>query len=90
MTIPTHAGQANVSADDLLATLVLCLLNTEPKNLLGEARFLDNVSTVFYPEASLDHRGYCITTFVCAADYLRSMGNKEFDGLVKGVSKLFE
>ena len=62
----------------------------KPKTLLGDAAFLNSIATAIAPEASLDHRGYCITSFVGAAEYLQAVQVRQLLGLVHGTSALLK
>mmetsp|Transcript_26072 Transcript_26072/g.62804 ORF Transcript_26072/g.62804 Transcript_26072/m.62804 type:complete len:1033 (-) Transcript_26072:116-3214(-) len=90
MGIQNIIEESSVSADDLLGSIIICILMAGPEHLTGEANFLENISSIFFPEASLDHRGYCITTFLCAADYLKALDTENLKPLLAMVSKLFD
>ncbi len=87
--IPEALG-GSITADDLISVLSLCIVLVKPKTLLGDAAFLNSIATAIAPEASLDHRGYCITSFVGAAEYLQAVQVRQLLGLVHGTSALLK
>eukprot|EP00466_Bigelowiella_natans_P015270 jgi/Bigna1/67055/fgenesh1_pg.2_\ len=87
MGIPMILKREQASADDLLGTLILCIIQAKPAHLMGEAAFIEKMASVLFPESALDHRGYSVTTFVCAVDYLKDVSNHDINALLGNVSK---
>lgn len=83
--LPRSLGNAELSADDLLCALLVALVLVRPQHLTAEAALLRDLQPVVLHKSEMDARGFSITTFVCAVEYLQGITVKSFSEVVMTV-----
>eukprot|EP00468_Gymnochlora_sp_CCMP2014_P015458 CAMPEP_0167769170 /NCGR_PEP_ID=MMETSP0110_2-20121227/17143_1 /TAXON_ID=629695 /ORGANISM="Gymnochlora sp., Strain CCMP2014" /LENGTH=771 /DNA_ID=CAMNT_0007658063 /DNA_START=604 /DNA_END=2919 /DNA_ORIENTATION=- len=80
-TMP-DAIHPRMTAEDLICGMSVALALVRPKSLRSEMNVIKLMQPILLPKCSKDQRGFCLTTFLCAAEFLENISVKDFVDVV--------
>mmetsp|Transcript_18359 Transcript_18359/g.25530 ORF Transcript_18359/g.25530 Transcript_18359/m.25530 type:complete len:1082 (+) Transcript_18359:185-3430(+) len=86
-SLPKALGDPQMSAEDLVCGMSVALALSRGNTLSSDSQLMRRMQNIFVPKSDHDHRGFSVTTYLCAVSFLESATLSSFADVVGTVSQ---